>query len=251
MTVRNYLQTLINDGLTAGDPVPSERELCELFDVSRMTVRQAIDTLIVDGVLERQQGRGTFVAPPKLDLQLRLTSFTEEMNRRGMLAGSRVLAAETIPANDEFADALELSLGAPVHYLRRLRTADSDPMAIEESWLSADTLPNFLELAGRRSLYATLLEQDKRPNWEKTQSRHAASPPKTPPCSKYRLIHQACTSPAAPIGINRQSCTPNPCTEQTGTPCGCQLPTPRRRTRPPSSTLKSLFAEKQACGQRI
>ena len=165
MTVRNYLQTLINDGLTAGDPVPSERELCELFDVSRMTVRQAIDTLIVDGVLERQQGRGTFVAPPKLDLQLRLTSFTEEMNRRGMLAGSRVLAAETIPANDEFADALELSLGAPVHYLRRLRTADSDPMAIEESWLSADTLPNFLELAGRRSLYATLLEQDKRPNW--------------------------------------------------------------------------------------
>ena len=82
-----------------------------------------------------------------------------------MLAGSRVLAAETIPANDELADALELSLGAPVHYLRRLRTADSDPMAIEESWLSADTLPNFLELAGRRSLYATLLEQDKRPNW--------------------------------------------------------------------------------------
>lgn len=63
--VRNHLLDLVRNGLANGSPVPSERELCEQFEVSRMTVRQAIDTLVVDGVLERHQGKGTFVAPPK------------------------------------------------------------------------------------------------------------------------------------------------------------------------------------------
>ena len=78
--VRNHLLDLVRNGLANGSPVPSERELCEQFEVSRMTVRQAIDTLVVDGILERHQGKGTFVAPPKLDLQVRLTSFTQEMH---------------------------------------------------------------------------------------------------------------------------------------------------------------------------
>ena len=61
--VRNHLLDLVRNGLANGSPVPSERELCEQFEVSRMTVRQAIDTLVVDGILERHQGKGTFVAP--------------------------------------------------------------------------------------------------------------------------------------------------------------------------------------------
>ena len=83
VVVREHLLALIDQGLKPGAPMPSERELCELFGVSRMTVRQAVDTLVVDGVLKRHQGKGTFVASPKVDLQLRLTSFTEEMQRRG------------------------------------------------------------------------------------------------------------------------------------------------------------------------
>ena len=98
--VRNHLLELIRNGLASGSPVPSERELCEQFEVSRMTVRQAIDTLVVDGVLERHQGRGTFVAPPKLDLQVRLTSFTQEMQRRGMEPGVVMLLTETVPAGE-------------------------------------------------------------------------------------------------------------------------------------------------------
>src|SRR5690606_27176385 len=84
---------LIADELGVGEPIPSERELCAQFGVSRMTVRQAVDALVVEGLLERVQGRGTFVAQPKVDLQLRLTSFPEEMRRRGMEPDLRVLAA--------------------------------------------------------------------------------------------------------------------------------------------------------------
>ena len=141
VVVRDHLLALVAQGLAPGTPVPSERELCESFGVSRMTVRQAIDTLVVDGVLERQQGRGTFVAPPKLDLQVRLTSFSEEMRRRGMEPGAVFLTAETAPADGAVAEALEIGVGDDVHHLRRLLTADSVPMAIEENWVPAGRLP--------------------------------------------------------------------------------------------------------------
>ena len=95
--MREHLLALIAQGLKPGAPMPSERELCELFGVSRMTVRQAVDTLVVDGVFKRHQGKGTFVASPKVDLQLRLTSFTEEMQRRGMIPGAVFLIAATVP----------------------------------------------------------------------------------------------------------------------------------------------------------
>ena len=129
--VRNHLLDLVRNGLANGSPVPSERELCEQFEVSRMTVRQAIDTLVVDGVLERHQGKGTFVAPPKLDLQVRLTSFTQEMQRRGMEPGVVMLQAETVASDETVAEALELEVGAEVHHLRRLLTANAIPMAID------------------------------------------------------------------------------------------------------------------------
>ena len=145
VVVREHLLALIAQGLKPGAPMPSERELCELFGVSRMTVRQAVDTLVVDGVLKRHQGKGTFVASPKVDLQLRLTSFTEEMRRRGMIPGAVFLIAATAPASPVVAEALELDDGAPVHHLRRLLTADSTPMAIEENWIPARLLPRLLD----------------------------------------------------------------------------------------------------------
>ena len=165
VVVRDHLLALIAQGLAPGAPVPSERELCESFGVSRMTVRQAIDTLVVDGVLERQQGRGTFVAPPKLDLQVRLTSFSEEMRRRGMEPGAVFLTAETVPAADAVAAALEIDAGDDVHHLRRLLTADSVPMAIEENWVPAGLLPDLLRGALPFSVYAELAERGLAPQW--------------------------------------------------------------------------------------
>ncbi len=176
IVVRNHLLELIKSGLASGTPVPSERELCEQFDVSRMTVRQAIDTLVVDGILERHQGKGTFVAPPKLDLQVRLTSFTQEMRRRGMEPGVVMLLAETITADETVVEALELETDSEVHHLRRLLTANAIPMAIEENWIPAALLPDLLRSRPSFSVYAELTRAGLAPEWgEDMIEAHAAS----------------------------------------------------------------------------
>lgn len=163
LTVRDHLRSLIADGLAVGAAIPSERELCERFDVSRMTVRQAVDALVVEGLLERVQGRGTFVAQPKVDLQLRLASFPEEMRRRGMEPSFRVLAAERMNAPRQVAQALDLSEGAEVHYLRRLRLADGLPMAMEENWVPVAVVPHLPELTP--SVYEALRAKGLPPTW--------------------------------------------------------------------------------------
>ena len=159
--VRNYLLDLVRNGLANGSPVPSERELCEQFEVSRMTVHQ---------------GKGTFVAPPKLDLQVRLTSFTQEMQRRGMEPGVVMLQAETVASDETVAEALELEAGAEVHHLRRLLTANAIPMAIEENWIPAALLPNLLRTSPNFSVYAELTSADLAPQWgEDMIEAHAAT----------------------------------------------------------------------------
>ena len=91
--------------------VPTERELAERFATSRTTVRQAIAELVIDGRLERTQGRGTFVAQPKL-MQLRqLTSFSQDTHDEGRLPGSVVLAIDEQPADGEVAGHLGIAPG--------------------------------------------------------------------------------------------------------------------------------------------
>src|SRR3954454_20402391 len=90
--VREYVRALIQDA-EPGTPAPSERELVQLFGVARMTVRQALDALVAEGLLERIPGRGTFVAETRVDHVPRLTGFSEEMVRRGMRPASRTLVA--------------------------------------------------------------------------------------------------------------------------------------------------------------
>lgn len=170
LQVRDYLRSLVTSELGTGelgtgDPVPSERALCERFGVSRMTVRQAVDALVVEGVLERVQGRGTFVAPPKVDLQVRLASFTEEMTRRGMTASVRVLAADEVPAEPDIAAALDLASGDRVIHLHRLRFADDAPMAVEHTWLPAARVPGFLDDGPPRSVYVELTARGLIPDW--------------------------------------------------------------------------------------
>ncbi|MDX6715298.1 MAG: GntR family transcriptional regulator [Baekduia sp.] len=141
--LRSILEELIGT-LRPGDPLPSERELAERYDLARMTVRAEITRLAAEGLVERVQGRGTFVAEPRVAQAAALSSFTEDMKARGLVAGSRVLGQDTMAADAVVARGLDVAPGTPVVRLRRVRTADGDPMALEEAFLDA---ARFAELA--------------------------------------------------------------------------------------------------------
>jgi len=163
--VRDFLRSLVTHELAVGDAIPSERLLCERFGVSRMTVRQAVDALVVEGLLRREQGRGTFVAPSKVDLEVRLASFGEEMRRRGLEPSSKVLAAEVVPATPDVADALDLLPGEEVYALHRVRYADGEPMAIEQAWLPSRLVPGLFDDGAPVSVYGELRRRGLEPDW--------------------------------------------------------------------------------------
>ena len=162
--VREYVRSLIV-AAEPGTPAPSERDLAEQFGVARMTVRHAIDALVAQGLLERIAGRGTFVTKPLIDMQMRLSSYTEEMERRGKRPESRTLLARRESAGPGVARALELEEGAAIVHWQRLRLADSVPMAIQHVYLSLDLFPTFLDEALPSSLYYYFSNKDVMPTW--------------------------------------------------------------------------------------
>ena len=126
----DVLREKITDDMSAGDALPSERQLSERYGLSRTTVRLALDNLERMGLVVREHGRGTFVADPAKDAaDLSLCySFTEEMRRLGRRPSTRVISFRPEEANKGVAQALRLRLGAGVYHLHRLRLADGVPM---------------------------------------------------------------------------------------------------------------------------
>jgi GntR family transcriptional regulator len=119
------------EGLDVGHSIPSERQLTGDLGVSRLTVRAALDDLVRDGYLERRHGSGTYVTEPKIAQPLTLTSFSNDMRRRGMVPGNRTLELTTILAGARLAHKLAVSPDARIVRVKRLRLADSKPMAME------------------------------------------------------------------------------------------------------------------------
>ena len=138
--VRERLLDLIDD-LTVGEAMPPERLLSVELGVARMTLRRAMDDLVAEGYLSRQQGRGTFVAAPKIAQPLTMTSFSEDMRRRGMRPNSRTLSMTVTTAGARIGRRLETSPGEHVLEVSRLRLADGEPMAIETLHVPAQLVP--------------------------------------------------------------------------------------------------------------
>lgn len=157
------LAELITAELYPGDRVPSERELMARFAVSRTTVRQAIEALERDGLVERRHGSGTFVAERRVTSRLHLASFSEDMARRGLVPTTQLLSAACIGADDDLATALALSPGAPVAHLERLRSADGRAMAYEVGDYPLTRLPGLLEADLTGSVYDLLRRRYRRP----------------------------------------------------------------------------------------
>jgi GntR family transcriptional regulator len=161
--VREYVRGLVRDA-APGTAAPSERELVHHFGVARMTVRQAMDALVGEGLLERIPGRGTFVARPRREVG-RLRSYTEEMAARGLLAESQTLVARREQAGPGVARALGLTPGDAVIRWKRLRRADGIPMCVEDAYLNEVLLPGFLQTGMPTSLYDALAARGLRPTW--------------------------------------------------------------------------------------
>ncbi|MGH2387468.1 MAG: GntR family transcriptional regulator [Chloroflexota bacterium] len=159
------LQNLIRDRITGGiwqpgQVIPSEEALVRQFAIARMTVRQALEGLIREGLLIRERGRGTYVARPRAERELtRMHGFSEDMRARGMVPSARLGAREVIPAPAEVSTDLHLGKREAVIHLQRLRLADDLPMALESSYLNYDLCRDVLQAdLESGSLYVFLQE---------------------------------------------------------------------------------------------
>jgi GntR family transcriptional regulator len=145
--------------LDVGEAIPSERRLSTDLGVSRLTVRAALDDLVREGYLVRRHGSGTFVSQPKIAQQLTLTSFSEDMRRRGMVPGSRTIDLREVHAGAQLGWALNISPDARVILIRRLRLADGTSMAIETLHVPAALVPGLTAEDFENSSFYDLLSQ--------------------------------------------------------------------------------------------
>ncbi|QAA33436.1 GntR family transcriptional regulator [Clostridium manihotivorum] len=152
---------IIENKLAPHSKIPSERDLCDMWNFNRSTLRSAIQRLVVEGKLYQKKGSGTYVAKPKLIRNLQeLRSLSREVMDNGQSIESKVLSAEIIESNKQTTKKLHLPLGHSVYALTRIRYIDDDPVTIESSFIDGE---RFKELKihdfSKESLYAVLEEQ--------------------------------------------------------------------------------------------
>lgn len=165
LQLKRWIEDAIGAGaLNPGDALPSERDLALKCDVSRVTVRKAVSHLVQEGVLVQRHGSGTFVAPAtqRVEQSLsQLTSFTEDMARRGMAVRAEWLDRSLYVPSPEETVILGLSSGEKVARIARLRLTGDMPLAIERASLSGTILPDPAGIGD--SLYKHLDLTDNRP----------------------------------------------------------------------------------------
>jgi GntR family transcriptional regulator len=141
-----------------GSQLPTQRAMGERYGMSHMTVRRAIDELIKEQVIYAVPGKGIFVSDQKRDAEAGpLVGFTEDMAQRGMQASSRVLESDIIRPSTMLAQTLRVAVDTPLVYLRRLRLADGEPMALQTNYLPHALCPGVLKYnLENESLFAIL-----------------------------------------------------------------------------------------------
>jgi GntR family transcriptional regulator len=148
--------------LKPGQQIPSEFKLCEQFRVSRTVVRQAISSLVQNGYLNREKGRGTFVTKPKITENLfqNLTGTYEDMLARGIRLDTKVLEQTKCEADSEILERLKLEPGELVIKIKRLRFINNEPIALVTTYLPYEICPSLLEEdLTNQSLYGVLEEK--------------------------------------------------------------------------------------------
>src|ERR671931_2484269 len=156
--IRQRVVQLIQE-LGVGAAIPSERRLSSDLGVSRLTLRAALDDLVREGYLVRRPGSCTFVSEPKIAQQLTLTSFSEDMRRRGMVPDSRMIGLENVHAGPQVGRQLNISPSERVFRIQRLRLADNLPMALETLHVPVSLVPGLTASQLEHASWYELLEQ--------------------------------------------------------------------------------------------
>ncbi len=153
---------IIKRAITSGEEdvgalLPSETELCNAFQISRNTVRQAIGTLEEDGFVVRKRGKGTFVADPAMRRKHVEYSFTTEISQQGKMPSSTVVEFSVIPAEPRIRTAMGLSADERLYCFTRVRNVDGAPLIVETSYYPESIYPNLTqELVQTHSFYSLL-----------------------------------------------------------------------------------------------
>ena len=152
---------IVSGALKPHERLLSERELEKSYNISRMTARQALSKLEAAGYIYRRQGKGSFVAEPKIRQGLlQLSSFTEDMQQRGLSPGARVLSVELVSPSADLIQRFQAEASEQFVRIQRIRLADGEPMALEFSSLRYKFCPGIEELDFTdRSIYETLRER--------------------------------------------------------------------------------------------
>ena len=156
------LRSMLDAGVwNPGDRLPAERELATRYGCSLVTIRHALAELALEGRIERTRGRGTYVLRQRIDHDFAGSlSFDEQMQQLGLEARTQVVEARIEPAGEAVAHALELPLLRPTIYLERIRSADGEPLLLEQAHLSAGRFPGLLDHDfEHQSLYGLLAEK--------------------------------------------------------------------------------------------
>jgi GntR family transcriptional regulator len=159
--IEEHIRELIDSGkLQPGDALPSERELAESFDISRMTVRQAVTNLVNKNLLYRKKGSGTFVSHQKFEQSIQgLTSFSEDMRMRGLEPGSKLIHFEIYVPPAEIKDHFALQEDELVYKIKRIRLASGEPMAVETTFIPVKLVPGLSHEVIQKSLYQYVEEE--------------------------------------------------------------------------------------------
>lgn len=142
-----------------GTCIPSERELSSLYNMSRITVRKAIDELERKGKLEKVQGKGTYVLNHQIVQNLNsVYSFSKEMEKQGKITSTKLLERSIIPADARVAKNLKIEKGEPVIYLKRLRCDETgQAIMLEKTYFEKSKYPYLMDLDfNKDGLYKTL-----------------------------------------------------------------------------------------------
>ncbi|MDF2614408.1 MAG: GntR family transcriptional regulator [Clostridia bacterium] len=144
------------------EPIPTETEIGEYFNVSRPTVRQAINELVVEGYLYRIKSKGTFITKPKIKQGFlsSLDNFYSEMHKQGLTPSTKVISVTVMESDREISEALSIPIESKVVKLSRLRYADQDPIVLVTTYLPQNKCPDIeTKDLMNRSLY-DILETD-------------------------------------------------------------------------------------------